>query len=171
MSLVRTFLASSGVLSMGPSQDSDRSLSKNIGSAVDGTGKPAQGLKMSDYYESVVDVDNVVQVIDGGNPIAMSDFRNKTGRITEETRNTVINNRNSKIVRFTWVTTYETRRTCAKRGCLGGCEKYRTTRIETGSYRQYYTTYRNTSSTTIQVNKDLNPVKEIIRDFISRLFS
>ena len=64
MSLVRTFLANSGVLSMGPSQDSDRSLSKNIGAAVDGTGKPIQNVKMSDYYESVVDSDNVTQVID-----------------------------------------------------------------------------------------------------------
>lgn len=170
MTLVRTFLASSGVLSMGPSQDSDRSLSKNIGAAVDGTGKPIQDVKMSDYYESVVDVDNVVQVIDGGNPIAMSDFRNKTGRITEETKNTTIDNRSSKIVRQTRVYSYSYRRTCKVSG-KKPCGREVSTKYISGTYLRNYTTFRNTSSTTIQINKDLNPVKEIIRDFISSLFS
>lgn len=170
MTLVRTFLASSGVLSMGPSQDSDRSLSKNIGAAVDGTGKPIQDVKMSDYYESVVDVDNVVQVIDGGNPIAMSDFRNKTGRITEETKNTTIDNRSSKIVRQTLVYNYAYRRTCKVSG-KKPCGREVSTKYISGTYLRNYTTFRNTSSTTIQINKDLNPVKEIIRDFISSLFS
>lgn len=170
MTLVRTFLASSGVLSMGPSQDSDRSLSKNIGAAVDGTGKPIQDVKMSDYYESVVDVDNVVQVIDGGNPIAMSDFRNKTGRITEETKNTTIDNRSSKIVRQTLVYNYAYRRTCKVSG-KKPCGREVSTKYISGTYLRNYTTFRNTSSTTIQINKDLNPVKQIIRDFISSLFS
>ena len=116
MTLIRTFLANSGVLSMGPSQDSDRSLSKNIGAAVDGTGKPIQDVKMSDYYESVVDSDNVTQVIDGGNPVAMSDFRNKTGKLTQESVNTTIDNRSTKIIKSTRVTTYGERQTCKVSG-------------------------------------------------------
>ena len=125
MSLVRTFLANSGVLSMGPSQDSDRSLSKNIGAAVDGTGKPIQNVKMSDYYESVVDSDNVTQVIDGGNPVAMSDFRNKTGRLTQESVNTTIDNRNSTIVNKYVSPSYQYRSTCkvSKNACVTGTNR------------------------------------------------
>lgn len=169
MSLVRTFLASSGTLSMGPSQDSDRSLSKNIGAAVDETGKPAQDVKMSDYYESVVDSDNVTQVVDGGNPVAMSDFRNKTGKVTEETVNTTIDNRSSKIVRQTRVYSYSYRRTCKVSG-KKPCGREVSTKFLAGSYLRSYTLFKNTTSKTVQVNKDLLPVKTIIRAFISSLF-
>ena len=170
MSLVRTFLASSGTLSMGPSQDSDRSLSKNIGSPVDGTGKPVQGLKMSDYYESVVDANNVTQVIDGGNPVAMSDFRNKTGKLTEEKLNTTIDNRNTKIIQSYRSKVYSVRGTCkiSKNACVTGTN--RTTRFNTRYVNRTYTTFRNTTQTTINIEKDLKPVKEIIRAFISSLF-
>lgn len=169
MSLVRTFLANSGTLSMGPSQDSDRSLSKNIGAAVDGTGKPIQDVKMSDYYESVVDSDNVTQVIDSGNPVAMSDFRNKTGKLTEETVNTTIDNRSSKIVRQTRVYSYGYRKTCKVSG-KKPCGREVTTKYVSGSYLRNYTTFRNTSSKTVQINKDLLPVKQIIRQFLQSLF-
>jgi len=170
MSLVRTFLASSGALSMGPSQDSDRSLSKNIGAAVDGTGKPIQDVKMSDYYESVVDSDNVTQVVNSGNPVAMSDFRSKTGKLTQESVNTTIDNRNSKIIRSTTVPTFGYRNTCVKRGCLGGCEKRRPTKFTQGFRTIRTTRFRNTTSKSIQINKDLQPVKQIIRQFLQSLF-
>lgn len=170
MSLVRTFLASSGVLSMGPSQDSDRSLSKNIGAAVDETGKPIQDVKMSDYYESVVDSDNVTQVIDSGNPVAMSDFRNKTGRLTEEKPNTTIDNRNSKIVNKYVSASYLYRSTCkiSKNACVTGTR--RSTKYGVSYVTRVNTTFRNTTQTTITIEKDLQPVKEIIRAFFQSLF-
>lgn len=171
MSLVRTFLANSGVLSMGPSQDSDRSLSKNIGAAVDGTGKPIQNVKMSDYYESVVDSDNVTQVIDGGNPVAMSDFRNKTGRLTQESVNTTIDNRNSTIVNKYVSPSYQYRSTCkvSKNACVTGTN--RRTKYGVSYVTRFNTTFRNTTQTTVTVEKDLQPVKEIIRAFFQSLFS
>ena len=171
MSLVRTFLASSGTLSMGPSQDSDRSLSKNIGSPVDGTGKPVQGLKMSDYYESVVDASNVTQVIDGGNPVAMSDFRNKTGKLTKEANNTTIDNRNTKLISSSRRANYGYRSTCkiSKDVCATGTN--RTTKYYIGQTTTYNTTFRATSTTTISIDKKLQPVKEIIRQFITSLFN
>ena len=171
MSLVRTFLANSGVLSMGPSQDSDRSLSKNIGAAVDGTGKPIQNVKMSDYYESVVDSDNVTQVIDGGNPVAMSDFRNKTGRLTQESVNTTIDNRNSTIVNKYVSPSYQYRTTCkvSKNACVTGTN--RRTKYGVSYVTRFNTTFRNTTQTTVTVEKDLQPVKEIIRAFFQSLFS
>lgn len=171
MSLVRTFLANSGVLSMGPSQDSDRSLSKNIGAAVDGTGKPIQDVKMSDYYESVVDSDNVTQVIDGGNPVAMSDFRNKTGRLTQESVNTTIDNRNSTIVNKYVSPSYQYRSTCkvSKNACVTGTN--RRTKYGVSYVTRFNTTFRNTTQTTVTVEKDLQPVKEIIRAFFQSLFS
>jgi len=169
MTLVRTFLASSGTLSLGPSQDSDRSLSKNIGAPVDGTGKPVQDVKMSDYYESVVDTNNVTQVIDSGNPVAMSDFRNKTGKLTEETVNTTIDNRNSKIIRQTLVVRYAYRRTCKVSG-KKPCGREISTKYVSGSYLRNYTQFRNTTSKSIQINKDLLPVKQIIRQFLQSLF-
>jgi len=170
MSLVRTFLASSGVLSMGPSQDSDRSLSKNIGAAVDGTGKPIQDVKMSDYYESVVDSDNVTQVIDSGNPVAMSDFRNKTGRLTEEKPNTTIDNRNSKILNKYVSSSYLYRSTCkiSKGSCVTGTR--RSTKYGVSYVTRFNTTFRNTTQTIINIEKDLQPVKEIIRAFFQSLF-
>lgn len=171
MSLVRTFLANSGVLSMGPSQDSDRSLSKNIGAAVDGTGKPIQNVKMSDYYESVVDSDNVTQVIDGGNPVAMSDFRNKTGKLTQESVNTTIDNRNSTIVNKYVSPSYQYRSTCkvSKNACVTGTN--RRTKYGVSYVTRFNTTFRNTTQTTVTVEKDLQPVKEIIRAFFQSLFS
>ena len=170
MSLVRTFLASSGVLSMGPSQDSDRSLSKNIGAAVDGTGKPIQDVKMSDYYESVVDSDNVTQVIDSGNPVAMSDFRNKTGRLTEEKPNTTIDNRNTKILNKYVSSSYLYRSTCkiSKGSCVTGTN--RSTKYGVSYVTRFNTTFRNTTQTIINIEKDLQPVKEIIRAFFQSLF-
>lgn len=171
MTLIRTFLANSGVLSMGPSQDSDRSLSKNIGAAVDGTGKPIQNVKMSDYYESVVDSDNVTQVIDGGNPVAMSDFRNKTGRLTQESVNTTIDNRNSTIVNKYVSPSYQYRSTCkvSKNACVTGTN--RRTKYGVSYVTRFNTTFRNTTQTTVTVEKDLQPVKEIIRAFFQSLFS
>ena len=171
MSLVRTFLANSGVLSMGPSQDSDRSLSKNIGAAVDGTGKPIQNVKMSDYYESVVDSDNVTQVIDGGNPVAMSDFRNKTGKLTQESVNTTIDNRNSTIVNKYVSPSYQYRTTCkvSKNACVTSTN--RRTKYGVSYVTRFNTTFRNTTQTTVTVEKDLQPVKEIIRAFFQSLFS
>ena len=170
MSLVRTFLANSGTLSMGPSQDSDRSLSKNIGAAVDGTGKPIQDVKMSDYYESVVDSDNVTQVIDSGNPVAMSDFRNKTGKLTEEKPNTTIDNRNSKILNTYVGVVFSYRTTCrrSKNKCVTGTNR----QTKTGSYirTRVNTSFRNTTQTTINIEKDLQPVKQIIRAFFQSLF-
>ena len=170
MSLVRTFLASSGVLSMGPSQDSDRSLSKNIGAAVDGTGKPIQDVKMSDYYESVVDANNVTQVIDSGNPVAMSDFRNKTGRLTEEKPNTTIDNRNTKILNKYVSSSYLYRSTCkiSKGSCVTGTN--RSTKYGVSYVTRFNTTFRNTTQTIINIEKDLQPVKEIIRAFFQSLF-
>ena len=170
MSLVRTFLASSGVLSMGPSQDSDRSLSKNIGAAVDGTGKPIQDVKMSDYYESVVDANNVTQVIDSGNPVAMSDFRNKTGRLTEEKPNTTIDNRNSKILNKYVSARYLYRSTCkiSKNACVTGTN--RRTKYGVSKVTRFNTTFKNTTQTIINIEKDLQPVKEIIRAFFQSLF-
>jgi hypothetical protein len=170
MSLVRTFLANSGTLSMGPSQDSDRSLSKNIGAAVDGTGKPIQDVKMSDYYESVVDSDNVTQVIDSGNPVAMSDFRNKTGRLTEEKPNTTIDNRNSKILNKYVSARYLYRSTCkiSKNACVTGTN--RSTKYGVSYVTRFNTTFRNTTQTTVTIEKDLQPVKEIIRAFFQSLF-
>ena len=170
MSLVRTFLASSGVLSMGPSQDSDRSLSKNIGAAVDGTGKPIQDVKMSDYYESVVDANNVTQVIDSGNPVAMSDFRNKTGKLTEEKPNTTIDNRNSKILNKYVSSSYLYRSTCkiSKGSCVTGTN--RSTKYGVSYVTRFNTTFRNTTQTIINIEKDLQPVKEIIRAFFQSLF-
>ena len=171
MTLIRTFLANSGVLSMGPSQDSDRSLSKNIGAAVDGTGKPIQNVKMSDYYESVVDSDNVTQVIDGGNPVAMSDFRNKTGKLTQESVNTTIDNRNSTIVNKYVSPSYQYRSTCkvSKNACVTGTN--RRTKYGVSYVTRFNTTFRNTTQTTVTVEKDLQPVKEIIRAFFQSLFS
>jgi len=171
MTLVRTFLASSGVLSMGPSQDSDRSLSKNIGTASDATGKGAQDIKMSDYYETVVDTDNNVQVLDGGNPVSISDFRNKTGRLTEEVNNTVIDNRNSKIISSYSSPRYSYRSTCkqTKNGCATGTS--RTTRIFQGYVNRTNTTFRSTTQTTVNTVKDLVPIKQIIRQFLANLFN
>ena len=169
MSLVRTFLASSGALSMGPSQDSDRSLSKNIGVAVDGTGKPIQDVKMSDYYESVVDANNVTQVIDSGNPVAMSDFRNKTGKLTQESVNTTIDNRNSKIIRSTTVPKFSYRNTCKVSG-KKPCGRLAPTKFTSGFRTIRTTLFRNTTSKSIQINKDLQPVKQIIRQFLQSLF-
>ena len=169
MSLVRTFLASSGTLSMGPSQDSDRSLSKNIGAAVDETGKPAQDVKMSDYYESVVDSDNSTQVIDGGNPVAMSDFRNKTGKLTQESVNTTIVNRNSKIIRSTVVPTFSFRTTCKVSG-KKSCGRQTPTKYTSGFRTRRTTRFKSTTSKSIQINKDLQPVKQIIRQFLQSLF-
>jgi len=171
MTLVRTFLASSGVLSMGPSQDSDRSLSKNIGTAADATGKGAQDIKMSDYYETVVDTDNNVQVLDGGNPVSISDFRNKTGRLTEEVNNTVIDNRNSKIISSYSSPRYINRSTCkqTKGGCATGTS--RTTRIFQGYVNRTNTTFRSTTQTTVNTVKDLVPIKQIIRQFLANLFN
>lgn len=169
MTLIRTFLANSGVLSMGPSQDSDRSLSKNVGAAVDGTGKPIQDVKMSDYYESVVDSNNVTQVIDGGNPVAMSDFRNKTGKLTQESVNTTIDNRSTKIIKSTRVTTYGERQTCKVSG-KKPCGRAAPTKFVTGSRLVRSTRFKNTTETAISVNKDLVPVKQIIRQFLQSLF-
>lgn len=170
MTLVRTFLASTGQLSMGPSLDSDRSLSKNIGAPVDGTGKPVQDVKMSDYYESVVDTNNVTQVIDTGNPVAMSDFRNKTGKLTQETKNTTVDNRNSKILNTYVSASYLYRSTCkiSKNACVTGTQ--RRTKYGISYNTRINTQFRNTTQTTITIDKGLQPVKEIIRVFISSFF-
>lgn len=157
MTLVRTFFANTGELSIGPSLDSDRSFSKNIG-RVDNV----DGIAMSDYYQGVVDSNNVTQFV-SGQPIAMSDFREKTGRITENFKLTNIDDRNTSYLRTRQVAQYGNRETGGGKGTTS-----RVTRYLVGYNTVIDTLSRATRETTITDETRLKPVREIIRSILSR---
>ena len=158
MTLVRTFFANTGELSIGPSLDSDRSFSKNIG-RVDGV----DGIAMSDYYQGVVDSNNATQFVEG-QPIAMSAFREKTGRLTENFKLTNIDDRNTTYFNTRRVNIYGNRKTLP----IGKGSSTRSTRYLARVTEVVDTLSRGTRETTITDETRLRPVREIIRSILSR---
>lgn len=158
MTLIRTFFANTGELSIGPSLDSDRSFSKNIG-RVDNV----DGIAMSDYYQGVVDSNNVTQFVEG-QPIAMSSFREKTGRLTENFKLTNIDDRNTTYLNTRQVANYGNRRTVPS--AKGSTTRY--TRYLIGYNTVIDTLSRATRETTVTDETRLRPVREIIRSILSR---
>ena len=160
MTLIRTFFASTGQLSIGPSLDSDRSFSKNVGSA-----QGVDGIAMSDYYQGVVDSNNATRFVEG-QPIAMSDFREKTGKLTENFRLTNIDDRNTTYLSTRQVAVYGNRRT--EPSGKGQSGNTRFTRYLIGYNTVVDTLSRATRETTVTDEIRLKPVKEIIRSLLSR---
>ena len=158
MTLVRTFFANTGELSIGPSLDSDRSFSKNIGRADN-----VDGIAMSDYYQGVVDSNNATQFVEG-QPIAMSAFREKTGRLTENFKLTNIDDRNTSFFQTRNVNEYSNRKTLPSRKG----SSTRTTRYLARVTEVIDTLSRGTRETTITDETRLRPVREIIRSILSR---
>lgn len=158
MTLVRTFFANTGELSIGPSLDSDRSFSKNIGRADN-----VDGIAMSDYYQGVVDSNNATQFVEG-QPIAMSAFREKTGRLTENFKLTNIDDRNTTYFNTRRVNIYANRKTLPS----GKGANTRTTRYLARVTEVVDTLSRGTRETTIIDETRLRPVREIIRSILSR---
>jgi len=158
MTLVRTFFANTGELSIGPSLDSDRSFSKNIGSA-----EGVDGIAMSDYYQGVVDSNNATQFVEG-QPIAMSSFREKTGRLTENFKLTNIDDRNTTYFNTRQVAVYGNRETYP--GGKGASTRY--TRYLAGYNTVIDTLSRATRETTVTDETRLRPVRELIRSILSR---
>ena len=158
MTLVRTFFANTGELSIGPSLDSDRSFSKNIGRADN-----VDGIAMSDYYQGVVDSNNATQFVEG-QPIAMSAFREKTGRLTKNFKLTNIDDRNTTYFNTRRVNLYARRDTVPPRKGAST----RRTRYLASVTQVVDTLSRGTREITITDETRLRPVREIIRSILSR---